>query len=481
MKQSLRQQSVKWLMNAGTRFLPFADAATDELPLGRLLRLSLFQVTVGMAMALTFGTLNRVMIVELGVPTTLVAVMVAMPLIFAPFRALVGFKSDTHKSALGWKRVPYIWFGTLAQFGGLALMPFALIVLTGDNGAPVLLGQIAAAIAFLLIGAGMQTVQTAGLALATDLAPESARPRVVALMYVMLLVGLFFSSFIFGALLVDFSPKELIQIIQGAAAVTMAVNVIALWKQEPRQRGGTPGRAADEPDFKASWKSFIAVPGTARFLIAVALGTAAFNMQDVLLEPYGGQVLGMAVSQTSILTGMIGGGSLLAFALAAHLLMRGRDPYRLAGHALLVGLPGFMMVILAALIASPFLFQIGAVVIGFGSGLFAVSTLVAAMGLETRARTGLALGAWGAVQATAAGIGIALSGPARDAMQYLAAHDMLGPTLTGPAVSYGAVYLFEIVLLFAGLAAIGPLATHVANGRSRERQEGRFGLSEFPT
>ena len=28
----------------GTRFLPFADAATAELPLGRLLRLSLFQV-----------------------------------------------------------------------------------------------------------------------------------------------------------------------------------------------------------------------------------------------------------------------------------------------------------------------------------------------------------------------------------------------------------------------------------------------------
>ena len=57
---------------SGTRFLPFADAATAELPLGRLLRLSLFQVSVGMAMVLLNGTLNRVMIVELGVPTWLV-------------------------------------------------------------------------------------------------------------------------------------------------------------------------------------------------------------------------------------------------------------------------------------------------------------------------------------------------------------------------------------------------------------------------
>ena len=32
-----------WVSAFGTRFMPFADAASAELPLGRLLRLSLFQ------------------------------------------------------------------------------------------------------------------------------------------------------------------------------------------------------------------------------------------------------------------------------------------------------------------------------------------------------------------------------------------------------------------------------------------------------
>ena len=128
----------------GTRYLPFADAATPELPIGRLLRLSLFQVSVGMAVVLLVGTLNRVMIVELGVPAWLVAVMISLPLVFAPFRALVGFRSDTHRSVLGWRRVPYIWMGTLLQFGGLAIMPFALIVLSGDTNGPLLFGQIGA-------------------------------------------------------------------------------------------------------------------------------------------------------------------------------------------------------------------------------------------------------------------------------------------------------------------------------------------------
>ena len=155
----------------GPQWLPFADAATDELPLSRLLRLSLFQVSVGMATGLLVGTLNRVLIVELGVAAWLVALMVALPLVFAPFRALLGFKSDHHRSAFGWRRVPYIWMGSFLQFAGLSMMPFSLLLLGGDHNGPTWLGHAGAALAFLLVGAGMQTVQTAGLALAADLAP----------------------------------------------------------------------------------------------------------------------------------------------------------------------------------------------------------------------------------------------------------------------------------------------------------------------
>ena len=96
------------LARIGPEYLPFADVATEAVPLSRLLRLALFQVTVGAALVLLVGTLNRVMIVELAVPATLVAGMLALPLLFAPFRTLIGHRSDQHKSALGWRRVPYI-------------------------------------------------------------------------------------------------------------------------------------------------------------------------------------------------------------------------------------------------------------------------------------------------------------------------------------------------------------------------------------
>ncbi len=463
----------------GTRFLPFADAATRELPLGRLLRLSLFQVSVGMAMALLYGTLNRVMIVELHVPAWLVSLMVALPLLFAPFRALIGFKSDTHVSALGWKRVPYIWMGSLLQFGGLAIMPFALLVLSGDTHGPVLYGQIGAGLAFLLVGAGMHITQTAGLALATDLAPADARPRVVALLHVMLLLGMVGSALVFGALLAEFKQVKLIQVIQGAAALTMALNIVALWKQEARNPGATTAAArAARRGFRAAWAQFMHGGRASRLLVAVALGSAAFSMQDILLEPYGGQILGLAVAATSVLTALLAGGALAAFALASRWLFHGGDPCRLSAIGALVGVVAFAAVIFAYPMASALLFRIGAVLIGFGGGLFAVGTLTAAMGLDSHEHNGLALGAWGAVQASATGLAMAAGGAIRDLFSGLAAQGALGPVLTGPAVGYSIVYHLEIVLLFATLVAIGPLVRRAPP--SRAQAQSKFGLAELP-
>ncbi|MEX0369515.1 MAG: PucC family protein, partial [Tateyamaria sp.] len=207
-----RDFALRKLASIAPRYLPFADVATEDVPLSRLLRLSLFQITVGMALVLLMGTLNRVMIVELEVSAALVAGMLAVPVLFAPFRALIGFKSDTHRSALGWRRVPFIWKGTMYQFGGFAIMPFALLTLSGYGeaiDAPRWIGLSSAALAFLLVGAGLHMVQTVGLALATDLVKQEDQPKVVGLMYVMLLLGMLASAMIYGALLADYTPGRL--------------------------------------------------------------------------------------------------------------------------------------------------------------------------------------------------------------------------------------------------------------------------------
>mgnify|MGYP003947417887 FL=1 len=465
------------------RILPFSDAVSEGLPLSDLLRLSLFQVSVGMASVLLLGTLNRVMIVELNLAATIVAVMIALPVLIAPFRALLGFRSDNHKSAIGWKRVPYIWFGSLWQFGGLALMPFALLVLGGDVSINVpFAGEVFAALAFLMTGLGLHMTQTAGLALASDRATDETRPRVVALLYVMFLVGMGVSAIIIGGLLRNYSDLTLIRVVQGAAVVGVVLNLIALWKQESLKPSTRQEREVHRPLFRDAWSDFMAGGKAGRLLVCVFVGTMAFNMQDVLLEPYGGEILGLSVSATTWLTALWATGALAGFAWAGRRLAAGSNPYRLAGTGILAGIWAFSLVIFSAPMQANILFYCGAILIGFGSGLFAISTLTAAMTMPTQGKAGrgLALGAWGAAQATAAGISIALGGGLCDWVRAIAQSGRWGEAMNAPSIGYSFVYHLEIGFLFVTLAILGPLVRQSGPITQLEKPQ-PIGLVDFPT
>jgi BCD family chlorophyll transporter-like MFS transporter len=219
-------------------------------------------------------------------------------------------------------------------------------------------------------------------------------------------------------------------------------------------------------------------PGVRRFLWTVGLGTCAFNMQDIILEPYGGEVLKLGVGATSVLTALTACGALLAFGASAKLLSRGIDASRLAALGALAGLPAFSFVIFSAPLDAPNLFRLGAFLIGVGGGLFSVGTLTMAMELQVGDSAGMALGAWGAVQATAAGAAIAAGGMIKDVIGSLASAGQLGESLVSPVTGYSFVYHIEMFLLFAVLIAIGPLTRRLrAIGEVQQR---RFGLAELP-
>ena len=210
-----------------------------------------------------------------------------------------------------------------------------------------------------------------------------------------------------GWLLQDFSPVRLIQVVQSTAVIVVALCLVSLWKQEARgQRRGH----RDPGGFAQNWKRLMAIPKMRRFLWTVGLGTSAFSMQDVLLEPFGGEVLLLDVGVTSSLTALSAGGSLLAFLVSARVLSKGMDACRLAALGALLGLPAFACVIFSAPLDSVSLFRLGSCWIGFAGGLFSVGMLVTAMEIPEKELTGMVLGAWGAVQATAAGLSMALGG-----------------------------------------------------------------------
>jgi BCD family chlorophyll transporter-like MFS transporter len=123
------------------------------------------------------------------------------------------------------------------------------------------------------------------------------------------------------------------------------LNSLALWKQE----SAPPGRVARPPPGDAELRpglgGLCGRDGTRRRLVAIGLGTMAFGMQDVLLEPYGGQVLGMSVGATTWLTATLAGGGLARLRLASSVLGRGADPARMALAGAWLGMPAFAAVI----------------------------------------------------------------------------------------------------------------------------------------
>ena len=155
----------------------------------------------------------------------------------------------------------------------------------------------------------------------------------------------------------------------------------------------------------------------------------------------------MSVSATTLLTATLSLGGLIGFAWASKVLSQGADPYRMSRSGVLFGVPAFMAVIASGYLDAEWLFSLGVLGIGFGGGLFSHGTLTASMNLAPKDQSGLALGAWGAVQATAGGIAMALGGVARDVIDLMA----------GTGVGYVSVYVLEALVLILTAYVLLPL------------------------
>ena len=167
-----------------------------------------------------------------------------------------------------------------------------------------------------------------------------------------------------------------------------------------------------------------------------------------------------APSASLALTATLALGGLLGFGYASRVLSRGADPMRMAGLGAIAGIPAFLCVMLAAPWQSPALFSTGILLIGVGSGLFSHGTLTATMNRAVPGQEGIALGAWGAVQASAAGLAMAAGGLLRDLVA------VFSTSLAG----YLTVYGLELAMLVITLAVIPPLLRRPSPSETDQRR-----------
>ena len=398
------------------------------------LQLGLIHTAVAITLVPFGSTLNRVMILEMGIAATIVTLLVALPYVFSPIQVAIGSYADRHP-ILGLRRTPYIAVGLLMCVGGAFLAPH-VVGMIGTQGwtATTLVLSI---IAFGAWGMGYNFASVSYLSLASEI-DEQGRARTIAIMFFMMVIGIIISAATVGHIVEVYSQAALQRAFWTVGVAALAMGVIGLIAIEPRS-----AKRASERRYSFS-EIFSAVtdnPQGRLFFLYLVILLAALLGQDVLLEPFAGQALSMSVAATTRITSIWGTCMLLAFLIAGWLQGRlsTRAIARIGAWGALIG---FVAIGITGLVPSKSLFYTGITVLGFGTGLSTVSNLSLMLDMTIPENVGLFIGAWGMANAISRLIGQLLSGVVRDALT-----GITGSGVTG----YTVVFLLEALFLFISL------------------------------
>lgn len=410
-----------------------------------LLRLGAFPLGLGLASVLVGGTLNRVLIVEAGLPAALVGLLFAIPVLLAPARIALGHLTDSHPLR-GERRAPYIALG--ASVAGVAMTAAVLVLLRAPLGLP---GAFAGLLLFAIYGVGYGLASTAFEALLADKFRGAQRPRAVTLSKVAMFGGILGGAVILGRLLDPFDPARLAAIAAGVMLTFALLSAIAVSRQEvPLPVPGRHGSRAENSGLVALIRRVVWADRQARrFFVVIVLSVLGTQAQDVLLEPYGGLALGLSVAQTTRLTAIWGAGTLLALMLAGTVGIP-RLGYALVLRAgLRVNIAVFVGLILAGALGSAALFRGLVFALGLGTGLAMAGLLTAVIEYTTFARAGLLMGVWGTAAELGQASGMLISGVLVDLLRALGGGNVL--------LAYGGVFALEALLLARALWLVSGL------------------------
>ena len=418
------------------------------------MQLAMIHMAVAMTLVPINSTLNRVMIKELAISATLVAVLASLPYLFSPLQVVIGSYSDRHP-VFGFRRTPYIALGLLLCALGVMLAPQAVFLLPTNPVAGLLLSVLT----FGAWGMGFNVASVSYLSLASEISGEKGRSRTVSVMWFVMIVGIILTAATLSRLLATYNPQTLKTAFEIIGLASLVVGLPSLIRLEPRQ--SAPLVTAQRTGWQTLVRGVLSNPPARHFFFYMIILLAAILGQDVLLEPYAGQAFGLPVSATTRITS-IWGGCVLVTLLVAGWLERRMDKRTVARMGAWLAIGGFIAIAAAGLAAQKSVFYSGVVLLGLGTGLSTVSNLSLMLDMTT-AQVGLYIGAWGMADALARLLGSVLSGVVRD---------VIAQFTHNPLTGYMTVFVLEAVLLVISLVMLGRIDVQ------HFRQQSQLSLTE---
>lgn len=405
-----------------------------------IVRLGLVQTALGAIVVLTTSTLNRVMVVELALPAILPGLLVGLHYAVQMLRPRMGWGAD-----MGGRRSPWILGGVavLAAGGVLASLATALMAEW------LALGVALSLFAFFVIGVGVAAAGTNLLAMLAAETHPRRRPAAATLVWIMMIAGFAVTATVAGKLLDPYSPARLVAVCSGVSLLALVIAAVALWRVEPVRSArfdAKPEPEGPRQPFAAALAEVWREREARVFAIFVFVSMLAYSAQDLLLEPFAGEVFGRSIGQSTQLAGVQNGGTLLgmiAVAVAGSVFRASMRAWTIGGCLFSAAA---LVVLIGAGHALPL--EVTYLALGVGNGAFAAAAIASMMLLAGQGRTrreGTRMGLWGAAQAIAFGLGGVVGTAALD----------LSRLALGDAASAYAFVFALIALMFAAAAWLG--------------------------
>jgi MFS transporter, BCD family, chlorophyll transporter len=373
------------------------------------IQLGLVHVAVAMTLVPINSTLNRVMIKDLGIAATVVAILASLPYLFSPLQVAIGSYSDRHP-IFGFRRSPYILLGLILCVLGLVSSP-QIAFLMAEN--PVL-GILAAGLAFGAWGMGYNLSSVSYLALASELSGEKGRGKTIATMWFMMIISIIVTSIVISRMVDPYSPEALRKAFLAVGLAALVIGLVGLTRLESRKNREN-NTLSENYTFQAMTATILKSRQVTLFFWYLTLLLAAILGQDVLLEPFAAEAFGMTVQQTTRITSVWGGAVLLTILLAG-VMERFLPRKHVAQIGNVLALGGFLLILVSGLLASISVFWCGVILLGAGTGLATVANLALMFDLTLPGYVGLFIGAWGVSNALSRLVGTLMAGIVRDAV-----------------------------------------------------------------
>ncbi|WP_240695846.1 BCD family MFS transporter [Candidatus Chloroploca sp. Khr17] len=401
----------------------------------RTMKIGSFHIGSSFVDLLTSGVLNRILISDLNIWAAPVALLSALRYLLAPLSIWAGYRSDT-RPIFGFHRLPYIWGGRIPMLLSLPLLPIITVLLAANPRS--ILAWSLAVFAFLIYGVGTLLSGSTFLALVRDSAPPEKRGQAMSIVQTFLVISFPIAGVVYGLMMPVYDPASFWQIVLFGMGIATVAFFFSLLGEEQRHGTIVADAPSEQLPFRMLLREMWGDRRTRLFFLFLALGATSAFAQDAVLEPFGGDVFGLSVGETTRFNAYWGTGVVLSL-IGTVIYTRNRQAHEQTGTTviglILTSIPLALLGVIALTEAEALLIPV-LFAFGLGFGIYTVGAVSLLMAMTSDRRAGAYLGLWTVAQLLFRGLGILLGGLIRD----------LGLITTGSLnIAYGLVFFLEAI------------------------------------